>query len=137
MANIAILSEDRLFSTLISRNLQTHGHEVHIYLLNQQHPLGFLASTDCAEVSLWLLDLVWFDVAREAVYTSLADWCSHVRQPSVLLVDASWGDSQVRTFHATTTLTKPFDMKSLVDVVQQFGGDPMAGQSVARGRGKR
>ena len=124
VANIVILSEDRLFSSLVVRNLEAQGHEANIYLLNRQRPLSFLASPSTSDVFLWVMDLAWFEESREPIYAKLADWCTHLYQPSILLLDTSWEYSHVQAFNATAILTKPFGMDRLLDMVQQLCDKP-------------
>ncbi len=122
MAHIIILSEDRIFSRLLAQNLQVHEHQAEVYLVHQQLPTSFLASPDTSTTTLWIMDLGWFDDLREPTYVSLVEWCQHLSQPSILLVDGSWSQGHVQAFHATTTFTKPFNMSCLMQAVDQLSG---------------
>lgn len=120
MAHIIILSEDRVFSRLLAQNLQAREHQAEVYLVHQQLPMSFLASPTISTTTLWIMDMGWFDELREPTYGSLVEWCRHLPQPSILLVDGSWSQSQVQAFRATATLTKPFDMSCLMQAVEEL-----------------
>jgi len=120
VAHIIILSEDRMFSGLLARNLQVHEHHVEIYLVNQQVPLSFLASTSTSTTTLWIMDMGSLDELHEQTCASLAEWCHQLPQPSILLVDGSWSRGQVQAFDATATLTKPFAMDRLMHKVDEL-----------------
>jgi len=124
VAYIIILSEDRLFSRLLARNLQAHEHQVEVYLVHQQSPMSFLASSATSTTTLWIIDMGWFDDHHEPTYTSLAEWSRHLPQPSILLVDGSWSQSRVQAFHATATITKPFAMSHLMHAVNELSAPP-------------
>jgi DNA-binding response OmpR family regulator len=124
--HIAILSEDRVFSSLLARNLQSHGHQVEIHLLNARSPLSFLESWSAGDTSVWILDMGWYDTPRHSVYATLSEWCRGVPQPTVLLLDASWNVDQARMFNATSTLNKPFPVTNLVSVVNRLSTESCA-----------
>lgn len=132
MHHITILSEDRVFSTLLARNLQAQGHEVDIHLLNLQLPLSFLASAASWDTSLWILDLSWFDYAKSWAYRTLAEWCGSVRRPFVLLVDDSWDARWVRVFRSRAALSKPFAMVNFLQLVNKVQNNGDRGRPVGK-----
>lgn len=121
MQHVTILSEDRVFSALLARNLETQGYQVDIHLVNPALPLSFLASPASWDTSLWVLDLSWYSEARAQTYAALAEWCRGQRRPAVLLVDGSWDGVEVRTFSAAAALTKPFSMASFLVLISRLG----------------
>ncbi|MBI4339668.1 MAG: universal stress protein [Chloroflexi bacterium] len=120
MHHITILSEDRVFSTLLVRNLQAQGYSVDIHLLNLQLPLSFLASPSTWDTSLWVLDLNWFNDPWARTYPALAEWSTTLPQPAVLLVDTSWDAELLKSFRAAAILTKPFSIVSFLQVVKRL-----------------
>ncbi|MBI2171600.1 MAG: universal stress protein [Chloroflexi bacterium] len=128
MQHVTILSEDRVFSALLARNLEAQGHRVDIHLVNPELPLSFLASPATWDTSLWVLDLSWYSEARTQTYAALAEWCRGQRRPAIMLVDSSWDGDEVRTFGAAATLAKPFPMTSFLVLVSRLGEGAESGE---------
>lgn len=137
MRRITILSEDRVFSTLLSRNLEAQGHQVDIHLVNGVLPLSFLASPATWNTDIWVLDMSWHSDASESTYEVLSAWCRQQAQPAMLLVDNSWDAQAAGAFAAAATLTKPFSMVRFLQLVQQLAGVtlPKAGHPQVQGDG--
>ncbi|GEM_PF-309331 len=135
MRRITILSEDRVFSTLLSRNLEAQGHQVDIHLVNGVLPLSFLASPATWNTDIWVLDLNWHSDASERTYEVLSEWCRKQSQPAVLLVDNSWDVQATGAFGAATALTKPFSMMRFLQSVQQLADTTPQGNARPQGQG--
>ena len=121
MSRITVLSEDRVFSALVSRNLQMRGHQVAVWEI---HPgsleiLGPVKTAEVAEaVDLVILDLHWYDPSRQESYQRLVDVATKLRKPMLLLVDGTWTADLVASFHAVATLRKPFSIDRVIEAVE-------------------
>ncbi len=120
MRRITILSEDRVFSTLLSRNLEAQGHRVDIHLVNPLLPLSFLASPATWDSDLWVLDLSWHSDTGKRTYDVLAEWCRQQTRPALLLIDNSWDAQAVGAFRPAGTLTKPFSVVRFLQLVHNL-----------------
>ena len=120
MSRIIVLSEDRVFSGLVSRNLQQRGHQVAAHLLNAG-TIGSPYLLDLvAKEGLVTLDLDWFDSARLATYRRMVALIAGLRKTVILLVDSTWPKLWADQFGATVTLHKPFSIDHVVQAVEQY-----------------
>ncbi len=126
VSRIIVLSEDQIFSGLVSRNLQQRGHQVAAHLLNARTIGSPYLLELVAKEELVILDLHWFDSARLATYRRMVAMIAGLHKTVILLVDNTWPKLWADQFGATVILHKPFSIDHVVQAVEQhnkMGGE--------------
>lgn len=134
--HITLISEDAHYARILEHYLKRRAYAVDVFVVGIHDSAGATTAA-LRQEGILVLDMGWYDGARQELYQALA-WVGFVsRATMLLLVDESWPEAWVKRFGAQNVLRKPFPMETLGTRVRELAAPAKGGTDRTPGPDKK